>query len=510
MKLQNENQKTGHLISFASRKDREDNFSFFFPVEGLDQFDALLIITQGFECCAESVRDKHEFKTYSIADAGRPEDAFPEVDKRRMVRFDLDQFLTADIQFCENFARLLIQRQTQKETPLFPNIVTGAMAAGGDFYNRGKEIASIRDILESGSNLLLRAPRRYGKSSLLHHLYGNPFPGWRICHVDLEGGKSSEDFVELILRGLIGREGFDACLPEHLCGLEVWKESESRKTEIIREERRKIKKNWQSYMEAMFKAMNSAEERFLLILDEVSFLLEDMIYADDKGRDKVDELMGWFHGARDNTQDLSFVLSGSEHLPGFLRANGIDGRLDDLETLHLGLFGQQTAREFVFLALAGQKIAVRPEEIDRILTLMGEPIPYFLQLFLDTLGRTCRETSVLSLDGIDTVYYQELLGSGSKRYFESIQKQVYRYNRYGERNCAGAESLLDKLTVNTFVDRSELEAIWQEVTGNKKQFAVMLSILRDDFYVREEAGSVFMGSKLLKDWWERHALAGNR
>ena len=141
---------------------------------------------------------------------------------------------------------------------------------------------------------------------------------------------------------------------------------------------------------------------------------------------------------------------------------------------------------------------------------MGEPIPYFLQLFLDTLGRICRETSGLSFDEIEAAYYQELLGSGSKRYFESIRQQVYRYDRYGERNRAGAESLLDELAVNNFVDRRELEVIWQEATGSKKQFDVMLSILRDDFYVKEENYSVFITSKLLKNWWERHALAGKR
>lgn len=510
MKLRDENQKTGHLLAFISRKDREDNFSFFFPVEGLDQFDTLLIITNGFERCAENFSDTYNFIGYSIADAGRLEDAFPEVDKSRMLRFEMDEFLTEEPQFCEDFAKVLLERQVRKEFPLFPDIITGAMATGVNFYDRTEEIKIIRDNLEKGRNLLLRAPRRYGKSSLLHHLFGNPFPGWRICYVDLEGGKSSEDFAEQILKGLIKKEDFNACLPEHLSSLEVWKKSEGRKKDVVWEERRKINENWKSYLESIFEALNSAEGHFLLILDEVSFILEDMIYVGDQGKDKVYDLVEWFHGARNDNKKLSFILSGSEHLPSFLEANGINARLDDLKTLRLGLFDRQASRELIFLALAGQKIAVRPAELDRILTLMGEPIPYFLQLFLDTLGSACRETRGLSFDEIETVYYQELLGSKSKRYFESIRQQVYRYNRYGERNRAGAESLLDKLAVNDFVERQEFEAIWQETTGSARQFEVMLSLLRDDFYVNEENDSVFIASKLLKDWWERHALTGKR
>jgi hypothetical protein len=510
MKLRDESQKTGHLLAFISKTDREDNFSFFFPVEGLAQFDSLLMIAKGFEHCAASLRDTYDIIGYSIANAARLEDAFPEVDKSRMLRFELDEFITEDTQFCEDFAKVVLERQAQREFPLFPDIVTGAMATGANFYDRSNAIKIIRDNIEKGNNLLLRAPRRYGKTSLLYHLFRNPSPGWCICYVDLEGGKSSEDFVEQILKGLIKKKESNVCLPEHLSMLEVWKKREGWKKEIVRDERKKIRKNWKSYLEAKFESMNSAKDRFLIILDEVSFLLEDMICAGDQGIDKVGELMEWFHGIRKDTKKLSFILSGSEHLPSFLEANGIDGRLDDLEPLHLGLFDGQVAREFIFLALAGQKIVVRPAEIEQILTLIGEPIPYFLQLFLDTLGRICRETSGLSFDEIEAVYYQELLGSGSKRYFESIRQQVYRYDRYGERNRAGAESLLDELAVNNFVDRRELEAIWQEATGSKKQFDVMLSILRDDFYVKEENYSVFITSKLLKNWWERHALAGKR
>jgi hypothetical protein len=42
MRLRDENQKTGHLLVFISKEERANNFSFFFPVEGLEQFDSLL------------------------------------------------------------------------------------------------------------------------------------------------------------------------------------------------------------------------------------------------------------------------------------------------------------------------------------------------------------------------------------------------------------------------------------------------------------------------------------
>lgn len=510
MRLRNENQKTGHLLTFISKEKRENNFSFFFPVEGLEQFDSLLKVIKGFEHCFESLKEEYKFVGYSVADVGCVEEIFPEIDKNRMLRFELDEFLDENSQFIEDFARIIVKRRMKREDQIFPDIRAVGVVTGLDFYGRREKLEEIWENLQKGKNLLLRAPRRYGKTSLLDHISKNPLLGWRICYVDLEGGKSSEDFIEQILKGLIQRKECNFCLPKHISTLGLWKESEGRKLDIVREERNKFRENWQEYGEAIFASMNSAEDHFVLILDEFSFLLEDMISFKGQNTHKVNELMEWFHKIRKKMNRLHFILSGSEHLPTFLNFYGIDGHIDDLETIHLDLFNRQVAREFIFLALAGKKIVVQTVEIDQILALIGEPIPHFLQLFLDNLNRICREQQSLSSNQIEAAYHQELLGSGSKRYFESIQRQLDRYNRYGERSRAGAESILDKLAVNDFVDRNDLEVIWQGVTDSKERFEVMLSVLQDDFYIREDGGKFFFASKLLKDWWERHGLAGKR
>ena len=507
MRLRDKTQKTGHLLAFIAREDRSDNFSLFFPVEGLAQFDDLLEITDGFECALEPFKDKYAFNGYSIANIDRVEDAFAEVDRAWMLRFDLVEFLDEDSGFNDKFAQNILERLIKRQYPIFPDIITGAMATGFNFYNRREKVEEIWRSLKDGKNLLLRAPRRYGKSSLLDRISTKALPGWRVCYVDLEGGKSPEDFVELILKGMIREQAFSACLPESLCNLEAWKETEGRKLEIVRRERKRIKENWQEYGEDLFASMGAAGGPFLLILDEVSFLLEDMISLDKAYKENVNEFMAWFSKTREREAGLSFILSGSEHLPTFLKLFGVEGRLDDFETIHLGLFGLQTAREFIRMALAGKGIVVLSKEIEQVLSIMGEPIPYFLQLFLDTLCRICVERKALSAEEIEAAYYGELLGPGSKRYFESIEKQLERYNRYGQRNRAGAERVLNELAVNESVDRRDLEAIWQVTTGSRDRFELMLGILQDDFYVKEDNGMVFLASKLLKDWRVRHSMA---
>ncbi len=514
MRLRNEKTETGHLLSFISKRDRVDNFSLFFPVEGLEQFDTLLEVIKGFEKCLEAWPGMYDYMGYSVSNYGDIEKTFPEMDIDRVFIFEQCEFLSKKSQFIEPFGKALLKRFIQKQNQIFPNIVTGAMAVGSAFYDRKADIMGIWELLKNKENILFRAPRRFGKTSLLNHIAKNPLKGWQVCFVDLEGGDSAEKFVEKILAAMHVKECFDPYLPVHLTGQHIYAKTDSEQLAILRKERQTIQKDWQKYAETLFNQVeNSSEDiRFLFILDEVSFLIEDMMDQKGDAEDQIKELMTWFYELRKQHNKIRFILSGSEHLPSFLNAFGIDSQLDDLKKAHLDLFDREIARKFIFLALAGQKVAASKREIDLMLTLMGRPIPYFLHLFLDAICRTCKEKKTLSSDEIVSVYYHHLLGSESKRYFESITRQLDRYQRYGRRNTAGAKSILDRLAIDeNSVETEELKTIWRETTGSFEQFEIMLDIMRDDFYlVKDENQRVFIDSKLIKEWWCKYGIAGSR
>ena len=133
MRLRNENAETGHLLSFISKKNRSDNFSLFFPVEGLDQFDTLLEVIEGFEKCLKDLPVMYNYMGYSISDYGNIEKTFLEIDINRIFFFEQCEFLSERSQFIEPFGKALLKRFFEKQNQIFPDIVTGAMAAGSGF-----------------------------------------------------------------------------------------------------------------------------------------------------------------------------------------------------------------------------------------------------------------------------------------------------------------------------------------------------------------------------------------
>jgi hypothetical protein len=503
MKLRAAVRSTGQLLSFISKVRDEDNFSFLFPVEGLKQFDNLLLVTRGFEVIATELREDYRFASYSIADVGRVRESFAEIDHGRLLTFELEEFLKEDMVFADDRARLVVQRQIRAKDAVFPNIRTGSYARATDFYDRMDTINAIWEKLGRGKSLILQAPRRYGKSSLLQYIVDNPVRGWRTCFIDLEGAASPADFATAVLKAVLGKEEFDQTLPVHLSGRRLWSNSDSERLALIRQERKTIDADWGAYMEGLFACLVSSTGGVLLVLDEFPWLLEDMSSKED-GVHNVENLMTWFHTARQNAGRLSFILSGSEHLQTFLDSIGVHGQTEDLEIEHLSLFNMNVAREFVFLVLAGQGVVATPGEVDLILSLVGEPIPYFLQIFLDSILETCRRNQKMSRDDIEKTYYDELLGPTSKRHFESVERQLRRYADYGTGAREGAAAILDALSLRTDIEKGELEAIWTGVADGGLPFTIMLGMLGNDFYVEETGGMFSIRSKLLREWWARH------
>ncbi len=129
----------------------------------------------------------------------------------------------------------------------------GKIVSGDDFADREKETKQLVNDIESGQNILLYSPRRYGKSSLiLRVLEKIKQDGMLTSYVDLYGCLTISDFVEkLIKETVVPSQGtfkkISAFFKENLSGIEpeivlksdgsasvrFKKELESKGTEVV-------------------------------------------------------------------------------------------------------------------------------------------------------------------------------------------------------------------------------------------------------------------------------------
>ncbi len=67
--------------------------------------------------------------------------------------------------------------------------VTGQTVVGDDLFGREYELGQLWEKLDIGEHLLMLAPRRVGKTSLMMELRRDPRPNWDVVYVDLEDGE---------------------------------------------------------------------------------------------------------------------------------------------------------------------------------------------------------------------------------------------------------------------------------------------------------------------------------
>jgi len=492
--------KVGRLLSLVNRERPNKNFSFFFPVEGLEQLAKLRGITTGMQATAKVYEEEYEFRTFSVADIGRVRDDFPEVDEEQIWSMALESWIDDQDHFDRDLASQVLEWRHNYSTDDLPDLVVGAITKEKDFFNQQETIDPIWELVHKGQSLLLAAPRRFGKSSLINQLVEHTREGVVTCYVDLEKGASASDFVRLILRGLMDRKECRECLPPAVQNQVDSSTLERGKVEVVRGQSKDIEQDWRSFGRELFARMNAVKGRFLLMLDEFSWLLEDMIARRGTETQEVRDFLEWFSEICREHENLSVIITGSEHLDSFLEANKLSSDLiDHLQRVCLEPFQEDTAKIFGFLALFKQGIMVSPADLQAIIDLMGRPIPYFLQVFLDLLQKECHRTGHLSSDDFEKIYFNKLLGRDAKRYFEYVDHQIERYAGYGLQTDS-VKKILNKFGQEKQVETRELSAMWESLTGGKS-FQLLMALLKNDFFLVEHADHVSMECKVFRDYF---------
>lgn len=81
-------------------------------------------------------------------------------------------------------------------------MATGNITFGRDYFPRPKDENKIWRKLKQGNHLLLLAPRRVGKSSMIHHLKSHPQEGYSIIYSYVQACQTEQAFYEKLLTSI--------------------------------------------------------------------------------------------------------------------------------------------------------------------------------------------------------------------------------------------------------------------------------------------------------------------
>jgi uncharacterized protein len=391
--------------------------------------------------------------------------------------------------------------------------IAGPLVRGSDFWGRDVDRAALWDLLDKG-DLLLNAPRRYGKSSLMCSLFDQPKDDWVVVMLDVENVETPAEFLTELSAALSQTSAirrlwetakrapgtFLAWITSGVDGIEIGAENIGQAKLNLRKSL--VSDNWPELTEQLFAELARHEQNLLLIIDEFPWMITNFL---DKDEARATHFLKWFRALRQKTRKtrVRALLGGSVNLEPRLEQIGREALINDLQRYRLRPLSIADSVTFVREILQGEGIPFEAEAPAEIVRVIDCGVHFFLQVLVSECLADVRHHARgrLTCDVIESVYAERVLGPSNRSRFSHYHTRLKQH--YGPLERA-ARIVLARLTERSPESHETLAAMLR-AAGEDVSVERVVALLESDYYITRELDEVAFSSGFLRDWWRRNA-----
>lgn len=390
----------------------------------------------------------------------------------------------------------------------------GPPVRGKDFYGREEFVRLVSDKLKAG-HVLLAAPRRFGKTSVMYRLLDQPGWDYRIVHVDLQYMTEPAQLITELVEQLTK----DSRLSKIISGLsyiprKVWSRFRDNIEEVELAQlkltlKQQIRPRWQESGDELFKRIADSQNDIIFILDELPMMIDRMARSDD-GREEAKTMLRWLRKLRQRPDltNIRFLIAGSIGIGHVLNELGEIAAINDFEQVRIDPFPPKVAAAFLDELAKAKKISLSQPSKRRMLNLIGTAVPYFIQIIFSEVDKAhSQDGQPITPKKIESIYREKVLGVDCKTYFDHYYGRLRDY--YKPQEEKSTKRILRELALAGLLSREVCYQLYRETVGGEaeiEEFNRLMSDLENDFYIRYdfESRQYEFSCKLLRDWWLRH------
>jgi uncharacterized protein len=382
--------------------------------------------------------------------------------------------------------------------------ISGQVVEGENFFDRTLEIQRYWRTLET-DNLLMLAPRRVGKSSVLKRMKAYPQNDMSVVFADVSDCSTEFAFIKRL---------YSEVLTCHSSSEQLWN---SITQSWLGKKIARVKKagvgpfmiefegdesHWPQAGETLADAIASLEKDTLIQIDEMPvFLLRLIDRAENANQDRIHEFLYWMRRLRQSHPNVRWMLAGSIGLDTIAARLNISDAINDLKIETLGAFDEQTAHQLLANLGKTHKIELADKVRDHLVTRIGWLIPYYLQLIFNQL----REHPKPDIDHVDQAI-DTLLDPSHKAVFDFWRQRLN--DEMGIVDAGHAYTLLnhtcrDPKGVRRSTLKAALSASIADPQTHEDKLHYLLDVLQNDGYLIEESSRWSFRSPLLREYWLR-------
>jgi AAA+ ATPase superfamily predicted ATPase len=377
----------------------------------------------------------------------------------------------------------------------------GPSVEGEDFFGRGVELAWMAEKLDNKkASLLIPGPRRIGKTSLVREFIRRNKNRYKFIYFDLVECSSIVEFCDSLTReiqktfpGLVKNKGNIGKKIDVLIKM-VSEVSVGGVIKLITRERPIITKTVMKQMKELFEELYAHD--FILAVDEFS----DFLWKLKKNNsDEVELFLGWLRALR-QTEKIRMIVTGSINIISTVEELLVPDLINDLIDIEILPLKPGEIKTLFEELLKGKNITFSVEATDFVLSRLKDGVPFFIQLFADSILRYTGGN--IKIDSIDEIkkLYDKITGKQHKELVDFYS----RLKAYlSETDADAARKILANLAFNpkTFED---ICSDVSDLLTDKRKINGLLKRLEDECYLIKEQGYYQFVSPMLADWWKNN------
>ncbi len=391
--------------------------------------------------------------------------------------------------------------------------LVGQIPEPEELYGRAEFIEHLWRMLEA-NNILLLAPRRFGKSGVMRDVLLHPHPGYLPLSFDLEDVDSPEEFVWRVTKELLSHNKTRAFLggvrklPASIMNWvkDTFDEAEFEGAKV--KFKAAIREDWGEAAKRLLMELEKADDTIIFLFDELPAMLDRIIAK--QGDEAARDFLAWFRPVRIAQKDIlrrhRFIVAGSVGIDQILKRLGATDRLVDFTRLTVEPLGPEWADKLARALGATFELNWSPELSLKLFELIGAPVPYFIHIFFSQLGQMPKaEHSRLTIPDLERIYRERVLGPTCRNYFDHYSTRLKRYGAGGQK---AAQAILRSVAGRGRISRPALFDIYHKAQGrgaSEQGFDDLMADLEYDWYLRldPDTNEFYFRLKIMQDWWRR-------
>lgn len=389
--------------------------------------------------------------------------------------------------------------------------MTGQVVFGKDYFPRPQDEARVWRKISRGGHLLILAPRRVGKTSLLRYLEFHPQDGYVFLYVMVQSCKTEHEFYKEIFEKLISSEFTDR--------LDKLKHSSKDMIFTLLKKVKSIKigeagitiQNQDDVLTAadlehVISKLN-LDHKLIVILDEFPDVLEKVNLLEGK-QAALDFLATTRSLCQSNeiSQKVQFIFTGSIGLDTLAHRLGSTSLINDKDKVSINPLSEEDGLKFIeFLQHKNtSQLSLSKTSAQYLLQKVEWLMPYYIEALWERLEDYCIDKAIAhpAAQHVDAAF-EELFHTNYKSTFSHWAERLRRF----ETNEAKlAKTILDELTIVDTLNYSAIYNIFQDERFQQANGNYVLDCLEHDGYIFEYQVKTFkFSSPILKEWWRRYA-----